>query len=146
MRVELDRWRGASRTLDVKVQVPAQLPPGHYALWLGGGPEFDRITATRLPGRYRPTSVDDAIRRLGALRHSDQLYSALWARSPDVTRDGEDYPELPSSALAVLAPTQGSSERIRRGDWALLSVQALPISAVLRGDVALDVNVDDRAP
>jgi len=90
--------------------------------------------------------VDDAERRLGALRHSDRLYSALWARSPDVTRDGEDYPELPTSALAVLAPTQGSNERIRRADWALLAVQSLALDAVLHGEVALDVNVDDRAP
>ncbi|HTR97571.1 MAG TPA: hypothetical protein VMH61_06670, partial [Candidatus Acidoferrales bacterium] len=111
-----------------------------------GGAEFDHLTASRLPARYRPTSLDDAFRRIAALKPSTALYSAIWARAPEVTRDGEDYPELPTSALAVLAPATAGGESVRRSDWALLNVQAQPVSGVLRGEVLLDLDVDDRAP
>ncbi len=145
-RVELERWRGGSTLMDVDVDVPAELSDGRYTLWLGGGSEFDRMAATRLPARYRPTSLADGVRRLEALKSSDALYTAIWARAVDVTRDGEDYPDLPGSAQALLAPTQAAGERIRRGDWALLGEGAHPLAGVVHGEVMLDVNVDDRAP
>jgi hypothetical protein len=146
VRVELERWHGERKTVDLDVDVPRELPPGHYALWIGGGAEFDRLASTRLPARYRPTSVADGLRRLAALKSSDALYTALWAHALDVTRDGEDYPDLPASAQALLAPAQSAGERIRRGDWALLDERTHPLEGVLRGEITLDLNVDDRAP
>ncbi len=145
-RVEIERWRGERRTIAIDVAVPAELPNGRYPLWIGGGGEYDRATVVRLPARYRPTSLEDGMRRMQALKRSDAIYAALWARSPEVTRDGEDYPELPVSALAVLAPAQATGERIRRGEWALMSLQSQGVDGVLRGEAALDVIVDDRAP
>lgn len=145
-RVELERWQGERRTIDVDVPVPAELPNGRFALWLGGGAEFDRLASSRLPSRYRPTSASDGMRRLAALKSSDALYAALWARAADVSRDGEDYPDLPTSALPLLAPAQEASGGIRRGDWALVSERSFSIEGVLRGEAVLDVNVDDRAP
>jgi hypothetical protein len=126
--------------------VPAEMPNGRYSIWIGGGGEFDRSAGMRLPARYRPTSFEDGVRRMLELKRSDALYAALWARAPEVTREGEDYPELPVSVLAVLAPNQSAGERIRRGDWALMSLQSKSMDGVLRGEVALDVIVDDRAP
>jgi hypothetical protein len=146
VRVELERWRGERRTIQLDVAMPEEMPNGRYLIWIGGGSEYDRSAALRLPGRYRPTSLEDGIHRMQALRHSDAIYAALWARAPEVTRDGEDYPELPVSALAVLAPTQSAGERVRRGDWALMSLQSQGMDGVVRGEVALDVIVDDRAP
>ena len=146
VRVEVERWRGERRSIVLDLAVPAEMPNGRYPLWIGGGGEFDRSAAVRLPGRYRPTSLEDGMRRIQSLKQSDAIYAALWARAPEVTRDGADYPELPVSALSVLAPIQSAGERIRRGDWALMSLQSQPMDGVLRGEVALDVIVDDRAP
>ena len=145
-RVELERWQGGKRTVDLEVAVPRELPAGHYMLWLGGGAEYDRLAAARLPSRYHPTSMADGLRRLAALKSSDALYTALWAHASDVTRDGEDYPDLPASALALLAPAQSAGERIRRADWALLAEGTRPFDGVVRGEILLDLNVDDRAP
>jgi hypothetical protein len=145
-RVELERWHGGSRTIDLDLAVPAELPNGRYALWIGGGSEFDHLAASRLPARYRPTSVADAMRRLSALKSSDALYTAIWARAGDVTREGEDYPDLPLSAVPLLAPAQSADERIRRADWALVAETARPFEGVLHGETVLDLVVDDRAP
>lgn len=144
--VELERWRGERRTLDVDVRVPDEFPDGRYSLWLGGGGEFDRAVAQRLPWRFRPVSLDDAWRRLGTFHRTDALYSALWARAPEVSSDGEDYPELPSSVLAVMASPETAGDRARRSDWALFEGPVTPAPGVLRGEVVLDVVVDRKAP
>ncbi len=146
VRLELERWRGERRSTEVELPVPAELPAGHYALWIGGGGEFDRSSAARMPAHFRPTSVADAEARLQALHASDAVYAALWARAPEVTREGQDYPELPASALALLVPSQAVSDRSRPGDWALMASRGQPLDGVLRGEMTLDLVVDDRAP
>lgn len=144
--VELERWRGERRTVALDVRVPEEFPGGRYTLWLGGGAEFDRLAAARLPWRYRPVSLADAWNRLGAMHRSDALYSAFWARAPEVTSDGEEYPELPNSALAVLASPESAGEGVRRAGWALFEGPAAPMAGVLRGEMTLDIVVDRKAP
>lgn len=144
--VEIERWRGGRRELRLDVPVPGELPPGRYSLWLGGGAELDRTTATRLPWRFRPVSLADAWQRLGTVHRSDALYSAIWARAPEVSSDGEDYPELPNSVLAVLASPEASGEDARRSGWALFDGPAVEVGGALRGEAVLDVVVDRKAP
>ena len=143
---EVEPWRGLRETRALDLRVPHDLPDGKYVLWLGGGNEADRYTAVRLPGRYRPTSLADAWRRLGGVRTSDALHAMLWARAPEVTTDGEDYPELPPSALAVLAPPQSAGDHVRRGDWALAAEEFTTFPGVMRGELLIEVNVDSKAP
>ncbi|HUK62338.1 MAG TPA: hypothetical protein VLV15_03360, partial [Dongiaceae bacterium] len=143
---ELERWRGGRRRVELAIPVPEELPDGHYTLWVGGGAELDRFVAARLPGRFRPVSLDDAWRRLSAMHRGDRLYGMLIARAPDVTRAGADYPELPGSAVPLLAGSQSSADDTRRGDRALLAETALAMEALLRGELQLDVLVDDQAP
>jgi hypothetical protein len=115
-------------------------------LWLGGGPELSRYEASRLPGRYRPTSLEDAWRRIGAARPGDALYSALFASAPEVTREGRDYPELPISALALLAGDQAAGDVGRRGDAARLEEHRVAFEGPVRGELLLSVQVDAKAP
>jgi hypothetical protein len=88
IRCEVERWRGERRTVQLAMHVPEEVPEGRYVLWAGGGNELDRFEASRLPGRFRPTTLDEAWRRIQRLRPSDQLYVTLLARAPEVTRRG----------------------------------------------------------
>ncbi len=143
---DVEPWRGTRETRRLTLRVPEELPDGRYVLWLGGGSEADRFTAARLPGRFRPVSVRDAWRRLSSLHRSDALYSMLWARAPEVTSEGIDYPELPNSALALMAAPQTAGTAIQRGSWALLEEQRHPMNGVLRGELLLEIHVDREAP
>jgi hypothetical protein len=143
---EVERWRGERTIVPVTMSVPEEAPEGRYLLWLGCGPELSRYEASRLPGRYRPTSLDDAWRRLAALRSGDALYGTLFALAPEVTREGRDYPELPLSALALLAGGQGAGDGGRRGDVARLDEQRVPMAGLVRGELLLSVQVDPKAP
>lgn len=143
---ELERWRGERRSLELSVRVPEEFPDGRYTLWLGGGAEFDRAVAQRLPWRFRPVSLEDAWQRLGRFHRSDALYSGLWARAPEVSSDGEDYPELPASALAIMASPETVGDRARRADWALFEGPVTPVDGVVRGEIVLDIVVDRNAP
>jgi len=143
---DVERWHGGRTTVPLSIAVPEEVPEGRYVLWLGGGPELSRYEASRLPGRYRPTSLDDAWRRLADIRSGDALYAALFASAPEVTREGRDYPELPVSALALLAGSQGAGDGGRRGDAALLDQRRVAFAGPVRGELLLAVTVDPRAP
>lgn len=146
VRADLERWRGEKRSLVLRVAVPEELPDGRYPLAIGGGAEADRATATRLPSRFRPVSVEDAFVKLGRLRSADAIYATLWARAPEVTRDGEDFPELPSSALAVIAAPQNAGDQTKRATWAVFPGPGTRVEGMLRGEVLLELNVDHKAP
>lgn len=146
VQCDIEPWRGPRETRTIDLRVPEELGEGRYVLWLGGGSEADRITASRLPGRFRPVSVRDAWHRLGTLRSSDALYSLLWSRAPEVTSDGLDYPELPNSAFALMSPPQLAGTAVQRGRWALIDERRLPVDGVLRGELLLEIHVDPEAP
>ena len=148
VRVEcdLERWRGERAIRAIEVSVPAEAPEGRYTLWLGGGSELMRYEAQRLPGRYRPLSLDDAWQRLSQARPSDALYASLFARASEVTTDGRDYPELPGSALPLLADPRSAGERVRRGELAKLDERRLPLDAQVRGEIMIPIEVDLQAP
>jgi len=143
---EVERWHGGRTTVPVSIAVPEEVPDGRYVLWLGGGSELSRYEASRLPGRYRPTSLDDAWRRLGDVRSGDALYATLFASAPEVTRDGRDYPELPVSALALLAGGQSAGDGGRRGDAARLDERRVAFRGPVRGELLLAIQVDSKAP
>jgi hypothetical protein len=143
---EVERWHGGRSSVSLTLAVPEEVPEGRYVLWLGGGPELSRYEASRLPARYRPTSLDDAWRRLAEMRPGDALYATLFASAPEVTREGLDYPELPVSALALLAGGQVAGDGGRRGDAARLDERRLAFAGPLRGELLLSVQVDAKAP
>ncbi len=143
---DLERWRGERVNRTIEVTVPAEAPEGRYTLWLGGGGELMRYEAQRLPGRYRPLSLDDAWRRLSQARPSDALYASLFARASEVTTDGRDYPELPGSALPLLADPRSAGERVRRGELAMLDERRFPLDAQVRGEIMIPIEVDLQAP
>jgi SpoIVB peptidase S55 len=145
-RCTLERWRGERRTVDLSLEVPEEFPPGRYVLWAGGGDELDRYEAQRLPGRFRPASLEEAWTRLGSLRRSDRLYVALIARAPEVTRLGRDYPELPTSALALLSSGLSAEDVLRRGTLAVLDEQQKVLGGRVGGEVQIEFTVDPNAP
>lgn len=143
---EIERWRGGRRTLLVDLEVPREAPDGHYTVWLGGAAELNRFEAARLPGRYRPSTLEEAWRRLAEVRRSDRLYVTLVAQAPEVTRGGRDYPELPASALALLASSQSAGDAARFGDRVLFDETAHPLDGPVRGELQIDLAVDSTAP
>jgi hypothetical protein len=146
VQCELEAWHGGRERRVLTLQMPAEAPPGRYVLWVGGGPELTRYEAQRLPGRFRPVSLDDAWARLASSRSADALHGALFARAPEVSSDGRDYPELPLSALAMLAGGESAGDHSRRGDTAWLASVRDPVDGVLRGSLLLQVQVDGQAP
>jgi len=146
VRCEVERWRSGRRTVDVELHVPEEVPEGRYLLWAGGGDELNRLESLRLPGRFRPASLDEAWQRIRNLRPADHLYVTLLARAPEVTRRGRDYPELPTSALALLSSGLSAEDATRRGNQAVLDEQRRPLGGHVAGEVQLEVMVDPNAP
>jgi len=146
LECEVEHWRGGRSVLPMELVMPEEVPDGGYVLWVGGGAELSRYEAKELPARYHPTSLPDAWRRLSASRPADALYAALFARAPEVTSDGRDYPELPVSALALLSSGERAGDASRRGGLARLDERRRTLGALTRGELLLQVRVDSKAP
>ena len=84
--------------------------------------------------------------RRRVVRPSNALYAALYAQAPEVTIDGRDYPELPASALALLAGSPSTTDRARRGDLAVVGEQRQALDGAVRGELQLQIQVDSKAP
>ena len=145
VRCELERWRGVNDVRTLEIPIPEELPPGRYVLWLGGGGELTRFEAQRSPAHFRPTSLEDAWRRLAVSRSDDALYAALIARAPEITSEGNDYPELPGTAVTLFVSGQSTTDR-RRSDTAWMQETRVPLEGVVQGELQLELTVDDRAP
>ena len=143
---ELERWHGGRELRVITTQVPEELPDGRYVLWVGGGQELMHYEGQRLPGRYRPVSLEDAWNRLRQVRPSDALFASLFARAPEVTTEGRDYPELPASALPLLASGSSSGDRSRRGELDNVDEKRFPLGGQVHGEIVLPVDVDSQAP
>jgi hypothetical protein len=146
VRAELESWRGQSRVVDFEVPIPEEAPDGPYTLFVGGGTELTRMEVQRLPGRFRATSLDDAWQRFAELHDSEGLYATLLAAAPEVNRRGDDYPELPISALALFGSEQVAGDLVRRNNTAILEALRVPQGQPLRGELLLTVTVDRKAP
>jgi len=142
---DLQHWRGEHVLKSVTLDVPEEAPPGRYSVWIGGGAELTRFEALRTPAKFRPTSIDDAWRRLGQTHPSDALYGVVYASAPEITADGRDYPELPESAALVLGGGTVTPDR-RRSDTATLDLERQPVSGAVVGSLMLDLTVDSHAP
>jgi hypothetical protein len=146
LRCDVESWRGGRATRDFELTLPAELPDGRYVLWVGGGDELNRYEAQRLPGRYRPGSLDEAWRRLATARRRDALHAVVFAQAPEVTTGGRDYPELPASALPLLAGANSRGDRGTRGELANVSESQVLLGGPVRGQILLPLDVDSNHP
>jgi hypothetical protein len=147
LRYEIERYRGVTETREMRLAVPAELSPqDEVTVWVGGGAELMRFEAQRLPARYRPTSLQDAWRRLAAYRSTDGVYAVLATRAAEVTAAGKDLPGLPPSAQAVLTSPQRRGDDARTGRVTLLGEVKQLVRGVVRGELQLPLTVDPQAP
>jgi SpoIVB peptidase S55 len=144
VRCDVESWRGVREVHDLELEVPKEMPDGRYILWIGGADELARFEAQRLPGRYRPISLDDAWRRLGSMRRRDALYAVLFAAASEVTSGGRDYPELPASALPLLAGATSRGDAGIRGELASVDEVRVPFDGPVRGQIQLPFDVASK--
>jgi hypothetical protein len=142
---DLQHWRGEHVTRSLTLTVPEEAPPGRYAVWVGGGAELARFEAIRTPAAFRPTSLDEAWRRLGTMHSTDALYGGLYASAPQITDGGRDYPELPETAALLMTGGTITPDR-RRSETATLDVARLPFAGAVDGSLMLELIVDAHAP
>ena len=145
VQCEVERWRGGREWVPLEIEIPEEAPPGRYTLWIGGGSELTRFEAQRSPAHFRPMSLDDAWRRLARSRSNDALYAALIARAPEITSEGQDYPELPGSGAFLLTSGTASADR-GRSETAWLAERRRSLDGLVQGELLLEIHVDDHAP
>ncbi len=143
---ELERWRGPAETRVLELHVPEELEGGPHRIWVGGGAELNRLEASRVPGRYRPSSLEDAWRRFATLRRGTTLHAVVLTDASVLTKDGRDYADLPASAAALLSGGSGVAEPERRSRGGMAGEAVLPLPGAVHGELLLSLTVDRKAP
>jgi hypothetical protein len=93
-------------TLALEVAVPETTPAGTLSLMICDGRTSDRIDLLEARNRLKPATIEGLLEALTPRRGPRRLVARLAAAHLGVVRDQREFPNLPSSTLAILAAPQ----------------------------------------
>ncbi|MFQ5777785.1 MAG: SpoIVB peptidase S55 domain-containing protein [Terriglobia bacterium] len=153
IKVVLQPYRGARVVREVPVTIPPQAAKGPLRILVSDATLLNAVTRTlllnpRLRGRFpgfgpRVTSLEQLISLLNRERRTDNLYVAVFQRTPTLLVQDKVLPSIPLSEINVLN-RQSASVRPRS---ALLSYQSIlhetaePLGQVVSGSQWLRLTV-----
>jgi SpoIVB peptidase S55 len=107
LKVQLRTYRGETRTEVIPVSIPASAPAGAYTVLIADGGTITSMEQREMRQPFVPKDLDQLIRAINGLRHSNHVYARLLRSDEGAIVGGEYMQSLPPSVLAVLG---GSSE------------------------------------
>jgi hypothetical protein len=140
LRLELRRYRGETFHRSVTVELPGDLPPGPYYLFVGDGGSID---AARL--QMEPSSPSDFRASLDLLRsfHGPRDLVVLGViPSPGLVVDGHTLPRLPGSVRSIWSASGPLSAK--PVGLAIRAQQAETLDFPIVGGVRVDLQVLPR--
>lgn len=103
VRIRLKPWQGEMETLHWQWNVPQDLKPGKYELFIGDALGADRRDQS-LAGE--PRSATELLARMRALRDPSGLYIQLYRATSGYRIEGEEYTDIPLSLAMLLDSPQ----------------------------------------
>jgi len=103
--VRLMRYRQQAETIELDVPIPEDLPNGHYTMTVtdaDGAMQADRNAA---PSRFEPRTYNEMLDLLRLHYPQQDIYVRMALPGTGVDLQGKALPNLPASALSILAPT-----------------------------------------
>lgn len=114
-RVRLQFQDGSIRSEEIKLPVPAEMPPGPVQVFVGDGINLSLLDQQLEPALFSVYSGEQLVRALRHLRQSGTLYVKLYRKGAGIYSRGQALPELPPSLLDIFG-----NSRTRGGDLPVL--------------------------
>lgn len=119
----------------LEIDIPKNAPAGKMTLLFCDGPTSDVLDLKGAAHRMRPRTALELLDLLTPRRGAHELVTRIAPASLGLSRDGKEFPDLPPSALAVLAaPSVGSLRALYRTravsthtPWVLSGKVSVPI-------------------
>lgn len=94
---------GEAETFTLQIDLPATARPGTVSVIVCDGRTSNRLDLLEARNRLDPETIDDLLEVLQPERDAGQLVGRLSGAGYGLSRGGREFPNLPSSALALLA-------------------------------------------
>ncbi len=146
VEVELQRARGERERRFLELDVPASTPEGEYAVFVGGGQEWEKQEARLQPARLTPTSLEALVRSLAEAPRAAELRAVLVGSIRSFVTGGRDYPEPPPSAARLLAPAERGGTATRWVGAAPMAEARLATEWPIEGSASLRLRVERHEP
>lgn len=139
----LRRYRGATETRRLTIEIPGDLPPRTtLALAVGPPSQIDQALGQPIAKRVRSAEdVASVVRSLNEIGSSHRLTAVLFERAEGVITRGVAYEDLPLSAGRLLAANAWSSSA-ERTRVARLAATEVELDGPVEGGLVVRLRVD----
>jgi hypothetical protein len=137
LRAMLRPYHGKTRTVDIPVKLPANLPDGPVRLVVSDAATVDHM----LDSPSNHLDMSETVAALNATHTNDRLYVTMLSPQPQARLDGRTLAQLPISMANVLDPLRANRALTLNGESAV-AVTSVPIDAVVTGNQVVTIQVE----
>lgn len=140
VQVDLRAFRGAKSRRAIELDLPKDLEPGRYSVWVGDGASIDAARLQLEPAN--PETLPQALALLGSFHTRRELAAIVSQPRPGVVAGGATMPQLPGSVRSLWGA--GGAGLGAPFSGAVIARASLALDAPASGIVKIEVDV--RAP
>ncbi|HXU44270.1 MAG TPA: SpoIVB peptidase S55 domain-containing protein [Thermoanaerobaculia bacterium] len=142
LKVDLKALRGPVFRREIALDIPRDLGPGHYTVWVGDGASVDAVRLQIAP--RAPETLAGALDLLGSFHSRRELRALASLGRPGLAASGEPMPQLPGSVRSLwsgASPSLGAplsavvaAEAGERLDQPISGLEKVEIEVRRKGD------------
>jgi hypothetical protein len=137
LRATLRPYRGAPRTINIPVKLPATLPQGPVRLVVSDAATVDHM----LDAPQNHLDMSEMVAALNRTHANDRVYVTMLAPEPQARVDGRTLAAVPISMANVLDPLRVNRSLTLNGESAV-AVTSVPMDAVVSGNQVVTLQVE----
>jgi hypothetical protein len=137
LRATLRPYRGAPRTINIPVKLPATLPQGPIRLVVSDAATVDHM----LDAPQNHLDMSEMVAALNRTHANDRVYVTMLAPEPQARVDGRTLSQVPISMANVLDPLRANRSLTLNGESAV-AVTSVPMDAVVSGNQVVTLQVE----
>lgn len=131
--------------LTAKIKIPKDTPDGIVLLRAMSSSSYQSWNRSRAPGASRPTNINQLVKLLNDGEPNTNLILELSMPQPGLTVQGEEFPNLPLSVMAVMNTTLRSGENgFTFGT--VVNTDKVETDYIIVGSTSMPVAVNRNAP
>lgn len=140
VKVFLRPYRGERIQREIKVKIPAGLPPGEHEILFSDAGTLDKFQ-TIASSLNRFVDIPQTVAMLNQERSNNRLYVSIVDSEPTVYSDEKVLPNLPPSVLNVMQSGRDNSHQIVSSPQSTLEQASIPLNVVVDGKCTLKIHV-----
>ncbi|HEX6773410.1 MAG TPA: SpoIVB peptidase S55 [Acidobacteriaceae bacterium] len=137
LRATLRPYRGAPRTINIPVKLPATLPQGPIRVVVSDAATVDHM----LDAPQNHLDMSEMVAALNRTHANDRVYVTMLAPEPQARVDGRTLSQVPISMANVLDPLRVNRSLTLNGESAV-AVTSVSMDAVVSGNQVVTLQVE----